>query len=74
MLLCVRSFDPRRECNLRKYSYLLPAEIIGIKSYFGGAEADYHISDFKDILNSFEVWGTVFLFHLKQCKNYLLVM
>ncbi|XP_030963687.1 putative tRNA pseudouridine synthase [Quercus lobata] len=49
-----RSFDPRRECNLRKYSYLLPAEIIGIKSYFGGAEADYHISDFKDILNSFE--------------------
>nr|XP_023873359.1 putative tRNA pseudouridine synthase [Quercus suber]XP_023873360.1 putative tRNA pseudouridine synthase [Quercus suber]POE84706.1 putative trna pseudouridine synthase [Quercus suber] len=49
-----RSFDPRRECNLRKYSYLLPAEIIGIKSYFGRAEADYHISDFKDILNSFE--------------------
>ncbi|KAK7857449.1 putative trna pseudouridine synthase [Quercus suber] len=54
MLLCFRSFDPRRECNLRKYSYLLPAEIIGIKSYFGRAEADYHISDFKDILNSFE--------------------
>lgn len=49
-----RSFDPRRECNLRKYSYLLPAEIIGIKSNFGRDEVDYHLSDFNDILNAFE--------------------
>ncbi|XVE58941.1 hypothetical protein DITRI_Ditri05aG0003600 [Diplodiscus trichospermus] len=48
-----RSFDPRRECNLRKYSYLLPAEIIGIKSHFSEAETNYHISDFNSILNCF---------------------
>ncbi|XP_039061913.1 putative tRNA pseudouridine synthase [Hibiscus syriacus] len=41
------SFDPRRECNLWKYSYLLPAEIIGIKSHFTDAETIYHISDFN---------------------------
>ncbi|KAJ0075878.1 hypothetical protein Patl1_35088 [Pistacia atlantica] len=50
----IRSFDPRRECNLRRYSYLLPAEIIGIKSQFTVAEIDYHISDFNNILNAFE--------------------
>ncbi|XP_015573835.1 putative tRNA pseudouridine synthase isoform X2 [Ricinus communis] len=49
-----KSFDPRRECNLRKYSYLLPAEIIGIKGHFTSAEIDNHISDFNDILNAFE--------------------
>ncbi|MBA0794887.1 hypothetical protein Gohar_019172, partial [Gossypium harknessii] len=49
-----KSFDPRRECNLRKYSYLLPAEIIGIKSHFTEAETNYHISDFNSILNCFE--------------------
>ncbi|KAB1225704.1 putative tRNA pseudouridine synthase [Morella rubra] len=49
-----RSFDPRRECNLRKYSYLLPAEVIGIKSYFSTAEVDHHLSDFNTILNAFE--------------------
>ncbi|GMI96915.1 hypothetical protein like AT2G30320 [Hibiscus trionum] len=49
-----RSFDPRRECNLRKYSYLLPAEIIGIKRHFTEAETDYHISDFNSVLNCFE--------------------
>ncbi|XP_059430319.1 putative tRNA pseudouridine synthase isoform X2 [Corylus avellana] len=36
-----KSFDPRRECNLRKYSYLLPAEIIGIKSNFSTAEGEH---------------------------------
>ncbi|KAK2982774.1 hypothetical protein RJ640_025190 [Escallonia rubra] len=49
-----RSFDPRRECNIRKYSYLLPAEIIGIENNFGAAEIDYHLSDFNDTLNAFE--------------------
>ncbi|XVF05831.1 hypothetical protein REPUB_Repub05bG0207000 [Reevesia pubescens] len=49
-----KSFDPRRECNLRKYSYLLPAKIIGIKSHFSEAETNHHISDFNSILNCFE--------------------
>ncbi|KAK9279260.1 hypothetical protein L1049_012938 [Liquidambar formosana] len=49
-----RSFDARRECNLRKYSYLLPAEIIGIRSNFSTTETDQHISDFNDMLNVFE--------------------
>ncbi|XP_043808883.1 putative tRNA pseudouridine synthase isoform X3 [Manihot esculenta] len=49
-----KSFDPRRECDLRKYSYLLPAEIIGIKRHFTTAEIDNHLSDFNDILNTFE--------------------
>lgn len=50
-----RSFDPRRECVLRQYSYLLPADIIGIESHFSTAEIDVHISDFNDILKAFEV-------------------
>ncbi|XP_035546322.1 putative tRNA pseudouridine synthase [Juglans regia] len=41
-----RSFDPRRECNLRKYSYLIPAE--------STAEVDHHLLDFNHILNAFE--------------------
>ncbi|KAJ7964286.1 tRNA pseudouridine synthase [Quillaja saponaria] len=49
-----RSLDPRKECNLRKYSYLLPAEIIGIQSHFSNDEIDYHISDFNNILSAFE--------------------
>uniref|UniRef100_A0A2P2Q5A7 tRNA pseudouridine synthase n=1 Tax=Rhizophora mucronata TaxID=61149 RepID=A0A2P2Q5A7_RHIMU len=49
------SFDPRRECGLRKYSYLLPAEIIGIKSHLNAAEIDFHLSEFNDILSAFEV-------------------
>ncbi|KAG5567077.1 hypothetical protein RHGRI_002594 [Rhododendron griersonianum] len=49
-----RSFDARRECNIRKYSYLLPAEIIGIKNNFTPSEIDYHLSDFNHILNTFE--------------------
>ncbi|XP_048139263.1 putative tRNA pseudouridine synthase isoform X3 [Rhodamnia argentea] len=54
-----RSFDPRRECNIRKYSYLLPAEIIGMRSNCSSSEVDHHISDFNDILRTFEV---LFLF------------
>ncbi|XP_028768888.1 putative tRNA pseudouridine synthase isoform X2 [Neltuma alba] len=49
-----RSFDPRRECNLRRYSYLLPSETIGIQSHSGSDEIDYHISEFNDVLNAFE--------------------
>ncbi|KAK7276096.1 hypothetical protein RIF29_17229 [Crotalaria pallida] len=49
-----RSFDPRRECILRKYSYLLPAEVIGIPGHSSNDEIDYHISEFNDILNAFE--------------------
>lgn len=53
--LIFRSFDVRRECHIRKYSYLLPAEVIGIKDNCTAVEADHHISDFNDILNTFEV-------------------
>ncbi|XP_056176268.1 putative tRNA pseudouridine synthase isoform X2 [Syzygium oleosum] len=49
-----RSFDPRRECNIRKYSYLLPADIIGMKSNCTSSEVDHHISDFNHILSTFE--------------------
>ncbi|KAL2899370.1 putative tRNA pseudouridine synthase, partial [Bienertia sinuspersici] len=49
-----RSFDPRRECHVRNYSYLLPAEIIGITSHSTTADIDYHIKDFNGILNMFE--------------------
>ncbi|KAL0434797.1 UNVERIFIED_CONTAM: putative tRNA pseudouridine synthase [Sesamum radiatum] len=50
-----RSFDARRECSIRKYSYLLPAEIIGVKENFTADEVDNHLSDFNDILNTFEI-------------------
>lgn len=49
-----RSFDPRRECNTRKYLYLLPAEIIGIRKDCSTAEVDYHLLNFNRILNAFE--------------------
>ncbi|XP_057548544.1 putative tRNA pseudouridine synthase [Amaranthus tricolor] len=49
-----RSFDPRRECHIRNYSYLLPAEIIGVTSHSTDAEIDYNIQDFNGILNCFE--------------------
>ncbi|GAB2274254.1 hypothetical protein Dimus_009019 [Dionaea muscipula] len=49
-----RSFDPRRECYKRNYSYLLPANVIGINDYSTAAEVDYHILDFNRILNTFQ--------------------
>lgn len=58
----LRSFDPRKECDVRKYSYLLPAKLIGIESKLKTTEVDCHISDFKDILNSFQVGN--YLLHL----------
>lgn len=50
-----RSFDPRMECVLRNYSYLVPVEIIGIQRHFSNDEINYHISEFNDILNVFEL-------------------
>ncbi|KAK6943781.1 Pseudouridine synthase I, TruA, alpha/beta domain, partial [Dillenia turbinata] len=49
-----RSFDARRECSLRKYSYLLPVEVIGIKNDFSAADINHHLADFRDILSAFE--------------------
>ncbi|MCL7023752.1 hypothetical protein MKW94_017474 [Papaver nudicaule] len=49
-----RSFDARRECTVRKYTYLLPVEVIGIRSDCNSAEIDHHLSEFNSILNSFE--------------------
>ncbi|KAL7582449.1 hypothetical protein Lser_V15G42131 [Lactuca serriola] len=49
-----RSFDARRECNIRKYSYLLPVEVIGVTSNLSTSEIEHHLSDFNNILNSFE--------------------
>ncbi|KAJ0539320.1 putative mitochondrial tRNA pseudouridine(27/28) synthase [Helianthus annuus] len=51
-----RSFDARRECNIRKYSYLLPVEVIGITSNLSESEIEHHLSDFNNILNSFECY------------------
>ncbi|GAB2254462.1 hypothetical protein Droror1_Dr00022271 [Drosera rotundifolia] len=48
------SFDPRKECHVRNYSYLLPAEVIGVKKCSTAAEIDYHIADFNHILTTFE--------------------
>lgn len=62
-----RNFDARRECNIRKYSYILPAEIIGIRNSLSAAEIDRHLSDFNDILSTFEVsplFNSVLLFML----------
>lgn len=49
-----RNFDARKECSVRKYSYLLPAEIIGIRSGTSSPEVDHHLSEFNNILRSFE--------------------
>ncbi|KAF7816203.1 putative tRNA pseudouridine synthase [Senna tora] len=54
ILPSTKRFDPRRECTLRKYSYLLPADVIGIQSHFSEDEIDYRISDFNNILRAFE--------------------
>lgn len=49
-----KRFDARRECNARKYSYLIPAEIIGIKNDSTSSEIDYHLANFDHILKTFE--------------------
>ncbi|KAJ1412215.1 Pseudouridine synthase I, TruA, C-terminal [Sesbania bispinosa] len=52
--LQIMSFDPRLECILRKYFYLLPAETIGIQNHSSNDDIDYHLSEFNDILKEFE--------------------
>lgn len=49
-----RSFDARRECTVRNYSYLLPAEIIGINRNCSPEEVDRHLFEFNNIFQSFE--------------------
>ncbi|CAN8315358.1 unnamed protein product [Cochlearia groenlandica] len=49
-----RRFDPRRECTLRMYSYLLPVDVIGVKNSFTFEEINTYISDFNEILKEFE--------------------
>ncbi|KAG6489098.1 hypothetical protein ZIOFF_050356 [Zingiber officinale] len=49
-----KSFDPRRECSLRMYSYLLPAEIIGIGGNCSSKEVTKHLEEFNSILKGFE--------------------
>lgn len=49
-----RSFDVRRECLYREYFYLLPAEIIGIKSGCSSEEVEEHLIEFNSILKGFE--------------------
>ncbi|KAL4189919.1 hypothetical protein AMTRI_Chr08g167840 [Amborella trichopoda] len=49
-----RSFDARRECIARMYSYLLPAEIIGITNQCGPGEIERHLLEFNNILKTFE--------------------
>ncbi|KAL5558671.1 hypothetical protein UlMin_034882 [Ulmus minor] len=55
LIILSRSFDPRRECVLKKYSNLLPVDVIGIKSHFSPEEIDFRILDFNEILNAFEL-------------------
>ncbi|KAG1338987.1 putative tRNA pseudouridine synthase [Cocos nucifera] len=50
----IRSFDARRECTVRMYSYLLPAEIVGITSDCSSAEVNDHLCEFNNILKKFE--------------------
>lgn len=59
-----RRFDPRRECTLRMYSYLLPVDVIGVKNSFTSDEIDHHLSDFNEILKQFEVKRALPLFLL----------
>lgn len=48
------SCDVRRECTVRMYSYLLPAEIIGVTKDCSAAKVEDHLSEFNNILKSFE--------------------
>ncbi|WOL14783.1 hypothetical protein Cni_G23564 [Canna indica] len=49
-----KSFDARRECSLRMYSYLLPAEIIGIENSCSSREVGEHLAELNNILKGFE--------------------
>lgn len=71
--LIFRSFDARRECSIRKYSYLLPADVIGVKENFTSGEVDHHLSDFNDILNTFEVCLMQKSFSILQLFGFMLI-
>ncbi|KAJ4764266.1 tRNA pseudouridine synthase [Rhynchospora pubera] len=49
-----KSFDARRECAFRKYSYLLPAELIGIEVGASSEQIEDHLTEFNSILKTFE--------------------
>ncbi|XP_078160468.1 pseudouridine synthase family protein [Carex rostrata] len=49
-----KRFDARRECTFRSYSYLLPAELIGIKVDASSAQIEDHLNEFNSILKTFE--------------------
>ncbi|KAK1283934.1 putative tRNA pseudouridine synthase [Acorus calamus] len=52
--LSIESFDARRECSVRTYSYLLPADIIGITNSSCSRKVDDHLSEFNNILREYE--------------------
>lgn len=54
-----RSFDARRECSFRLYSYLVPAKVIGIKEDSSPDEINHHLFEFNEILRDFEVLSLV---------------
>ncbi|GJR87036.1 putative tRNA pseudouridine synthase [Tanacetum coccineum] len=49
-----KGFNAKEECNMRKYGYLLPLEVIGITSNFTEAEVQHHLLEFNNILSFFE--------------------
>lgn len=49
-----KRFNVEKECNMRKYCYLLPLEVIGITSNFSKAKIGHHLSEFNNILRLFE--------------------
>lgn len=53
--LSFRSFDARKECCLRVYTYLIPAECIGINNDSSETEINHHLMEFNGILKGFEV-------------------
>lgn len=68
----IRSFDARRECVVRKYSYLLPVEIIGIEGDSTAEEIEKNLADFNHILNAFEVCFMLITASLpNRCLNLL---
>lgn len=69
-LFNIRRFDARRECDLRKYSYLLPSEIIGIGDHMSAVEIEDQLSDMNNILNMFEV--CFLLYTIFCCISHLL--
>ena len=71
--LC-RRFNPRRECTLRMYSYLIPVDVIGVKNSFTSDEVDHHLSDFNEILKQFEVKRALPLFLLVSETFFLLFL